>query len=75
VGKTPAACNVVSLHLKSGCSVTAVQEGKSIDNTMGLTPLEGLMMGTRHAEQTRFLIQQGHHFIDLHPFLTHQQRN
>jgi acetate kinase len=47
VGKTPAACNVVSLHLESGCSATAVRQGKSIDNTMGLTALEGLMMGTR----------------------------
>ncbi len=50
VGKTPTACNVVSLHLESGCSVTGVREGKSIDNTMGLTPLEGLMMGTRSGD-------------------------
>ena len=40
-------CNIVTTHLESGCSVTAIREGKSIDNTMGLTPLEGLMMGTR----------------------------
>jgi len=50
VDKTPTACNVVSLHLESGCSVTGVREGKSIDNTMGLTPLEGLMMGTRSGD-------------------------
>jgi acetate kinase len=35
------------MHLESGCSVTAIRDGKSIDNTMGMTPLEGLMMGTR----------------------------
>lgn len=40
-------CNLVSMHLESGCSVTAIRDGKSIDNTMGMTPLEGLMMGTR----------------------------
>ena len=40
-------CNLVSMHLESGCSVTAIRGGKSIDNTMGMTPLEGLMMGTR----------------------------
>lgn|ERR1700722_11922181 len=49
-GKSPEACNVVSTHLESGCSVTAVRQGKSIDNTMGFTPLEGLMMGTRSGD-------------------------
>ncbi len=34
-------------HLGSGCSVTAMKDGKSIDTTMGFTPLEGLVMGTR----------------------------
>lgn len=34
-------------HLGSGCSVTAVEKGKSVDNTMGYSPLEGLMMATR----------------------------
>lgn len=56
VGKTPIECNVVSLHLESGCSVTAVREGQSIDNTMGLTPLEGLMMGTRSGDVDPSLI-------------------
>lgn len=37
----------VICHLGSGCSVTAVQDGKSVDTSMGFTPLEGLMMGTR----------------------------
>ena len=38
---------IVSCHLGNGCSVTAIREGRSIDTTMGFTPLEGLMMGTR----------------------------
>lgn len=49
-GKRSGACNVVTMHLESGCSITAIREGKSVDNTMGLTPLEGLMMGTRSGD-------------------------
>lgn len=39
--------NIISCHLGNGASVTAVKNGKSVDTSMGLTPLEGLMMGTR----------------------------
>jgi acetate kinase len=38
---------IVSCHLGNGCSLAAIRDGKSIDTTMGFTPLEGLMMGTR----------------------------
>jgi acetate kinase len=38
---------LVVAHLGSGCSVTAIEGGRSVDTSMGLTPLEGLMMGTR----------------------------
>ena len=38
---------VVVAHLGNGCSVTAVEAGRSVDTSMGMTPLEGLMMGTR----------------------------
>jgi acetate kinase len=38
---------IVTLHLGSGCSATAVERGRSIDTSMGYTPLEGLVMGTR----------------------------
>ncbi len=38
---------LVTLHLGNGCSACAIDGGKSVDTTMGLTPLEGLMMGTR----------------------------
>ena len=39
--------NLISLHLGNGASATAVKAGKSIDTSMGMTPLEGLIMGTR----------------------------
>ncbi len=38
---------IINCHLGNGCSLCAIQEGKSYETTMGLTPLEGLMMGTR----------------------------
>jgi len=38
---------IVSCHLGNGCSLAAIAGGKSVDTTMGFTPLEGLMMGTR----------------------------
>jgi acetate kinase len=40
----------ISAHLGNGCSATAVRHGKSMDTTMGLTPLEGLVMGTRSGD-------------------------
>lgn len=46
-GKRPDEVTIVTLHLESGSSAAAIQNGRSIDTTMGLTPLEGLMMGTR----------------------------
>lgn len=45
MGRTPP--RLVVCHLGSGCSVTAVKGARSVDTTMGFTPLEGLMMGTR----------------------------
>ncbi len=41
---------MVTVHLGNGCSATAVAEGNSVDTTMGLTPLEGLVMGTRSGD-------------------------
>jgi acetate kinase len=55
-GRTPQSLNLVTMHLESGCSVTAVAQGQSVDNTMGLTPLEGLMMGTRSGDVDPALI-------------------
>ncbi len=39
--------NIITLHLGNGCSVAAIKGGDSIDTSMGMTPLEGLVMGTR----------------------------
>ena len=39
--------NLITLHLGNGASVTAIKNGKSVDTSMGMTPLEGLIMGTR----------------------------
>jgi len=47
VRKRPEDCSIITLHLESGCSAAAISHGRSIDTTMGMTPLEGLMMGTR----------------------------
>ena len=40
----------ISAHLGNGCSAAAIRNGRSVDTTMGLTPLEGLMMGTRSGD-------------------------
>ena len=45
--RSPENTNVISCHLGNGASVTAIENGRSIDTSMGFTPLEGLVMGTR----------------------------
>ena len=47
MGKSPEDLKVITCHLGNGSSVTAVQNGKVVDTSMGLTPLDGFMMGTR----------------------------
>jgi acetate kinase len=42
--------NIITLHLGNGCSACAIRKGDSVDTTMGLTPLEGLVMGTRSGD-------------------------
>ena len=42
--------NVITIHLGNGCSMTAVENGKSVDTSLGFTPLEGLVMGTRSGD-------------------------
>lgn len=44
------ATNIITLHLGNGCSIAAIQGGNSIDTSMGFTPLEGLVMGTRSGD-------------------------
>jgi acetate kinase len=45
--KPAAALNLITFHLGNGASAAAIREGKSVDTSMGMTPLEGLIMGTR----------------------------
>lgn len=47
IGKDWTKLNIVSCHLGSGASICAIKQGKSYDTTMGMTPLEGLIMGSR----------------------------
>lgn len=42
--------NIITVHLGNGSSISAIKEGKCFDTTMGLTPLEGLLMGTRSGD-------------------------
>lgn len=43
-------CNLISAHLGNGCSVTVIKNGQSVDTSMGMTPLEGVIMGTRSGD-------------------------
>ncbi len=49
-GVTREQTNIVTLHLGNGCSCTAIRAGQSVDTSMGMTPLEGLVMGTRSGD-------------------------
>jgi acetate kinase len=51
------ATNIITLHLGNGCSATAISGGDSIDTSMGLTPLEGLVMGTRSGDLDPAIIE------------------
>jgi acetate kinase len=42
--------NIITLHLGNGCSAAAIRGGDSVDTSMGMTPLEGLVMGTRSGD-------------------------
>ncbi len=65
--------NVISCHLGNGASITAIKHGRSIDTSMGFTPLEGLMMGTRSGDLDPaiifYLIERGHSPAELNNML------
>jgi acetate kinase len=50
LGRSPAEVNLITMHLGNGASVAAVAGGRCVDTSMGLTPLEGLVMGTRSGD-------------------------
>ncbi|ADU65790.1 acetate kinase [Desulfurispirillum indicum] len=50
LGKPATQCNIITMHVGNGVSSCAIKNGISVDTSMGLTPLEGLMMGTRSGD-------------------------
>ena len=70
--RAPEAVNLITCHLGNGCSITAVQGGRSIDTSMGLTPLEGLVMGTRCGDLDPAIVL---HLMDHKGFTLAQARN
>lgn len=50
LGRDISKINLITLHLGSGCSITAVRDGRSVDTSMGMTPLAGPLMGTRSGD-------------------------
>ena len=50
LGRPPGELRLVTAHLGNGCSAAAIRDGVSVDTTMGLTPMEGLVMGTRSGD-------------------------
>ena len=69
-------CNVISVHLGNGASVCAVKNGKSVDTSMGFTPLAGLMMGTRCGDVDpsvlEFLMRKGFSEAQINDELTNK---
>lgn len=76
LGKTPATTSIISAHLGNGCSITAVRDGNSVDTSMGLTPLEGLVMGTRSGDVDPglfdFLANKGVDSQEVHRLLNNE---
>ncbi|BCX79589.1 acetate kinase [Campylobacter sp. 19-13652] len=69
IGKPLNEFNAITLHLGNGASMSAIKGGKSIDTTMGLSPLEGLVMGTRSGDIDPavlfYLVRQGELKADI----------
>ncbi len=67
VGKPKEALRIITCHLGNGASAAAIKYGKSVDTSMGFTPLEGLMMGTRSGDLDPAIILQIMHKEELTP--------
>ena len=65
LGRPPESVNLVVLHLGNGASAAAVSGGRSVDTSMGMTPLEGLVMGTRSGDIDPALHAYLHRELDL----------
>jgi acetate kinase len=76
-GRAREATKIVTLHLGNGASACAIVEGKSIDTSMGFTPLEGLVMGTRSGDLDPAIIdfvsaKEGLNFNEMESMLNKQ---
>jgi acetate kinase len=60
-GKSYDETNIITVHLGNGCSACAIRKGESINTSMGLTPLEGLVMGTRGGNLDPSILEFLHH--------------
>lgn len=60
-GKEPEDTNIITLHLGNGCSACAIRGGESLETSMGLTPVEGLVMGTRSGDLDPAVLEFLHH--------------
>ena len=71
--RSPENTNVISCHLGNGASITAINNGRSIDTSMGFTPLEGLVMGTRSGDLDPqillYLMERGYSPSELNQLL------
>ncbi|MGY1696206.1 MULTISPECIES: acetate/propionate family kinase [unclassified Geodermatophilus] len=67
LGRPVAEVNSVVLHLGNGASATAVAGGRSVDTSMGMTPLEGLVMGTRSGDVDPAVVAHLHRVAGLGP--------
>ncbi len=76
LGKQLASLRLITLHLGNGASACAIQNGRSIDTSMGMTPLEGLVMGTRSGDIDPAIIfylqHQGYTVDDVDTLLNKQ---
>src|SRR5690606_35226559 len=71
----PEDSQLLTAHLGNGCSACAIVDGRSVDTTMGLTPLEGLMMSTRSGDVDPSLHEYLHDQLDWSPPRTTEMLN
>ena len=71
LGKPVSEVNLISCHLGNGSSITAVKNGKCVDTSMGFTPLEGLVMGTRSGDLDPAILEfiMDKENLDIHQML------
>ncbi|MFP4703471.1 MAG: acetate/propionate family kinase [Spirochaetota bacterium] len=74
--RSPDNTNVISCHLGNGASITAIRNGRSVDTSMGFTPLEGLVMGTRSGDIDPaiifYLLERGYTATQLNEMLNRE---